>query len=186
MGIFDRLFGKRGASEPPPPRARAGEAAVEIDRSTAGPGPKLFYHFICSESEGVVKTCHEAFRAESASYGGSAACYSASCDRLVNRSAEASAASLPFSGKRIMGSHITDAESVSDVLIGLSLPAFTGRVFISSVTVSAVGQVWVAQIHQALIRTAVRTGVLPPSMYTTASEDAARFLVDSFEPMPER
>ena len=81
-----------------------------------------------------------------------------------------------------MGSKVEKVATVADVLARLSVSGYRG-VFISFVTVGPTGQDWVQEVYTTLLGQAVGQGILPFSMYTTASKDAAQFLLDSFSLM---
>ena len=165
--------------EPPMSRAEAEEKIIEIARRTVPPASELFYYFICTGNQSLIKTYHDLFRVGAPAYGGSAAYYRADQSQLSGRQAEATAASLLFAGQQSMGSTVNEVSSVSDVLAELSVSAY-GSVFISFVTVGPTGREWVRNVYATLLGEAVGQGILPFSMYTTASKDAAQFLLDSF------
>jgi len=179
MGLFDWLLGKRKTPEQPMSRADAEEKIIEIARRTVPPAPELFYYFICTGNQSLIKAYHDLFRIGAPAYGGSAGYYRADKSGLSARQADPSAASLLFAGQRSMGSRVEEAPNISDVLAELSVSAH-GSVFISFVTVGPTGQEWVRKVYTTLLGEAVGQGILPFSMYTTASKDAARFLLDSF------
>jgi hypothetical protein len=82
-----------------------------------------------------------------------------------------------------MGSTVEDVATVADVLTQLSSRA-SKDVFISFVTVGPAGRDWVQQVYSQLLDDALHQGIFPFSMYTTASKDAAQFLLDSFSLVP--
>jgi len=180
MGIFDSLLGKRNRPEQAMGRAAAQEEIIEIARRTVPPSPELSYSFICTGNQSVIKAYHDLFRVGAPAYGGSAAYYRGDETQLGARKAAATAASLPFAGQQSMGSRVNEAASVSDVLADMMMAAAYGSVFISFATVSPTGQEWVRKAYATLLSEAAGQGILPFSMYTTTSKEAAQFLLDSF------
>jgi hypothetical protein len=179
MGLFDWLMGKRKTPEKAMSRSEAEEKIIEIARRTVPPAPELSYYFICTGNQSLIKAYHDLFRVGAPAYGGSAAYYRADESQLSARKAVATTTSLLFAGKRSMGSTVKEVPNVSDVLAELSVSAH-GSVFISFVTVGPTGQEWVRKAYTTLLGEAVGQGILPFSMYMTASKDAAQFLLDSF------
>jgi hypothetical protein len=110
---------------------------------------------------------------------GSAAYYRADESQLDARAADPIAASLRFDGQKFMGLKAEEVATVAEALARLSGAIYRG-VFISYVSVGSAGQDWVQKVHATLLGQAVGQGILPYSMYTTASKDAAQFLLDSF------
>jgi tetratricopeptide (TPR) repeat protein len=151
----------------------------EIARRTVQPASELFYYFICSGNESLIKTYHDLFRVGVPAYGGSAAYYRANHSQLDGRQADPAAASLLFAGQECMGPKVEEVGTVADVLARLSVAGYRG-VFISFVTVGPTGRDWVRKTYTELLGQAVGQGILPFFMYTTASKDAAQFLLDSF------
>jgi len=84
-----------------------------------------------------------------------------------------------FDGQKFMGLKAEEVATVAEALARLSGAIYRG-VFISYVSVGSAGQDWVQKVHATLLGQAVGQGILPYSMYTTASKDAAQFLLDSF------
>lgn len=179
MGILDRLFGKRKTAEQPMSHSEAEEQIIEIARRTVPPASELSYYFICSGNQSLIKAYYDLFRVGAPAYGGSAAYYRADGSQLDARKADSTAALLSFAGHTFMGSKAEEVATVADVLARLSVSGYRG-VFISFVTVGPSGRDWVQKVYAELLGQAVGQGILPFSMYTTTSKDAAQFLLDSF------
>lgn len=179
MGIFDKLFGRHKAAEQPMSRSEAEEQIIEIAQRTVPPAPELSYYFICSGNQSLIKAYHDLYKVGAPAYGGSAAYYQAGGNQLDARKADSTVASLSFAGQKFMGSKAEGVATVTDVLANLSVSGYRG-VFIAFATVGPTGRVWVQKVYNELLNQAVGQGILPFAMYTTASKDAAQFLLDSF------
>lgn len=179
MGLFDWLRGKSRTAKQPMSRADAEEKIIEIAQRTVPPAAEPSYHFICSGNQSLIKAYHDLFRVGAPAYGGSAAYYRADASHLGDRKADPAAASLLFAGQRSMGSEVGEVATVVQALAEMSASGY-GGVFISFVTVGPTGRDWVKKVYSELLGQAVGQGILPFSMYTTASKDAAQFLLDSF------
>lgn len=154
----------------------------QTTRHTVPRASELFYYFICSGNESLIKAYHDLFRVGAPAYGGSAAYYRANQTQLGDRQRDPTAASLLFAGQAWMGSKAEEVGTVADVLARLGVTGHPG-VFISFVTVGPTGRDWVRKVYAELLGQAVGQGILPFPLYTTASRDAAQFLLDSFSRM---
>jgi hypothetical protein len=181
-GLASRPAGASADAEPPMTRTEAEVEIVKFARSKIPPASELTYYFVCSGNRSLIEAYHGLFRVGAPAYGGSAAYYRGDHGQLRARQAEPAAASLPFAGQRCMGSSVGEMATVADVLSDVSVAGYQG-VFISHVTVGPSGRDWVREVYTTLLGEAVKQGILPFSMYTTSSEEAAQFLIDSFSPV---
>lgn len=180
MGIVNWLLDKRKTRERPLSRGEAKEQFIDLALRTVPPAQELTYCFICSGNPSLIKACHGVFRLGAPAYGGSAAYYCADESALSARQADASTASLLFAGQESMGEQVNEVANVADVLAKLRAGSARGAIFISFATVGPTGQKWMREVYTTLLGEAVGQGILPFRMYTTASKDAAQFLLDSF------
>ena len=160
----------------------ASDTLIEIGRRVV-PVPKtgLSFFFVCSANQSLVSTYHDLFRVGVAAYGGSAGHYRAGEDTLSVRQEEAARVSLPFGGLRFLGSREAPVPLLPEVLAELKSASWRGSVFISHVAIGDSGKKWVHEVYNLLLDEALKQGILPFSMYVTADQGAAQFLLDSFQ-----
>lgn len=160
--------------------AEAEEQLIEIARRTVPPSEDLSYFFVCSGNASLIEAFHSLYKIGAPVYGGSAALYRADENELSSRQAEASSASLLFAGRSFMGAKAEAVANVAGVLAAVRIESTRGGAFVSFVSVGPEGQDWAREVYTTLLNEAFGQGILPFFMYTTASKDAAQFLLDSF------
>lgn len=141
------------------------------------------WFFICSGNASLVKAYNDLFQVGARAYNGAAGHYYASESNLHVREQEANKTSLPFIGQSYMGAKSTPLSQTHEVLRELRLAA-SKEIHIAFVSVDQSGGAWVQKVYAELLNSAVSQGILPYKMYLTKDNDAAQFLLGSFEKRP--